>query len=59
MDWDWRRKAGTPQANQAISIAWFKPQGLISRFERYSEMLPQRKPPDTISTSGRVGERGP
>jgi len=36
----WWRKSGTPQANQAMSIAWFKAQGLASLSERYAELQP-------------------
>jgi RNA-directed DNA polymerase len=36
----WWRKSGTPQANQAMSIAWFKEQGLVSLSERYAELQP-------------------
>jgi RNA-directed DNA polymerase len=31
----WWRKAGTPQAHQAMNLAWFKSQGLSSLLERY------------------------
>jgi RNA-directed DNA polymerase len=34
----WWRKAGAPQAQQAMSIAWFKAHGLVSLFERYAEL---------------------
>jgi RNA-directed DNA polymerase len=36
----WWRKAGAPQANQAMSIAWFKAQGLVSLSDRYAELQP-------------------
>jgi RNA-directed DNA polymerase len=36
----WWRKAGAPQANQAMSIAWFKAQRLVSLSERYVELQP-------------------
>jgi len=36
----WWRKSGTPQANQAMSIAWFKEQGLASLSDRYAELQP-------------------
>ena len=36
----WWRKSGTPQASQAMSITWFKAQGLVSLFERYAELQP-------------------
>ena len=36
----WWRKSGTPQANRAMSIAWFKAQGLVSLSERYAELQP-------------------
>ena len=36
----WWRKSGTPQAHQAMSIDWFRAQGLVSLSERYAELLP-------------------
>jgi RNA-directed DNA polymerase len=36
----WWRKAGTPQAHQAMSIAWFRAQGLTSLSERYAALQP-------------------
>jgi hypothetical protein len=36
----WWRKEGAPQARQAMSIAWFKAQGLVSLSERYAELQP-------------------
>jgi RNA-directed DNA polymerase len=36
----WWRKSGTPQAHQAMSIAWFRAQGLVSLSERYAELQP-------------------
>jgi RNA-directed DNA polymerase len=37
----WWRKSGTPQANQAMSVAWFMAQGLVSLSEeRYAELQP-------------------
>jgi RNA-directed DNA polymerase len=36
----WWRKAGAPQAQQAMSIAWFKAQGLVSLSGRYAELQP-------------------
>jgi RNA-directed DNA polymerase len=36
----WWRKSGTPQANQAMSIGWFKAQGLAGLSERYAELQP-------------------
>ena len=36
----WWRKSRTPQANQAMTIVWFKAQGLVSLFERYAELQP-------------------
>ena len=32
----WWRKSGTPQANQAMNVAWFREQGLVSLAERYT-----------------------
>jgi len=34
----WWRKAGAPQAQQAMNIAWFRAQGLVSLSERYVEL---------------------
>ena len=36
----WWRKAGAPQAQQAMSIAWFRAQGLVSLSGRYAELQP-------------------
>jgi RNA-directed DNA polymerase len=36
----WWRKSGAPQANQAMSIAWFKAQGLVTLSDRYAELQP-------------------
>ena len=36
----WWRKAGTPQAQQAMSITWFRDQGLTSLSERYAALQP-------------------
>ena len=36
----WWRKSGTPQANQAMSIAWFRAHGLVSLSKRYTELQP-------------------
>jgi RNA-directed DNA polymerase len=36
----WWRKASTPQAHQAMSIAWFRAQGLTSLSERYAALRP-------------------
>jgi RNA-directed DNA polymerase len=36
----WWRKSGTPQAHQAMSVAWFRTQGLVSLSERYAELQP-------------------
>jgi RNA-directed DNA polymerase len=36
----WWRKAGAPQAHEAMSTAWFKIQGLVSLSERYAELQP-------------------
>jgi RNA-directed DNA polymerase len=36
----WWRKSGTPQANQAMSIAWFREQKLVSLTERYAALQP-------------------
>ena len=36
----WWRKSGTPQGNQAMSIAWFRAQGLVTLSQRYAELQP-------------------
>ncbi len=36
----WWRKSGTSQAHQAMNIAWFRTQGLVSLSERYAELQP-------------------
>jgi len=36
----WWRKAGTPQAHQAMGLAWFRTQGLSSLSERYVALQP-------------------
>ncbi len=36
----WWRKSGSPQAHQAMSIAWFREQGLVSLSKRYAELQP-------------------
>jgi RNA-directed DNA polymerase len=36
----WWRKAGSPQASEAMTIAWFKEQGLVSLVDRYVALKP-------------------
>jgi len=36
----WWRKAGSPQASEAMTIAWFKKQGLVSLVDRYVTLKP-------------------
>lgn len=36
----WWRKAGSPQACQAMTIAWFRERGLVNLTERYVELQP-------------------
>jgi RNA-directed DNA polymerase len=36
----WWRKSGTSQAHQAMSIAWFRDQDLVSLSQRYAELQP-------------------
>jgi len=36
----WWRKSGSPQAHQAMNIAWFREQGLVSLSERYAALQP-------------------
>jgi RNA-directed DNA polymerase len=54
----WWRMSHTPAAQQGMNNAWFTTQGLIGLLPRYLELQQQRKPPDTMSTSGGVGGRG-
>lgn len=50
----WWRKTKTPQAKQAMTIAWLRAQGLVSMEERYMALNQWLKPPDARSTSGGV-----
>ncbi len=34
----WWRLAGTPQASEAMSLAWFRSQGLLSLADRYTAL---------------------
>ena len=36
----WWRKSGAPQAHHAMSIAWFRTQGLVSLSQKYAELQP-------------------
>jgi RNA-directed DNA polymerase len=36
----WWRKAGSPQASEAMTIAWFKERGLVSLVDRYVALKP-------------------
>jgi RNA-directed DNA polymerase len=36
----WWRKSSAPQAHQAMNVAWFKAQGLVSLTKRYAELQP-------------------
>jgi RNA-directed DNA polymerase len=36
----WWRKSGSPQAHQAMNIAWFREQGLVGLSERYAALQP-------------------
>lgn len=36
----WWGKAGSPQASEAMSIPWFREQGLVSLTERYAALRP-------------------
>ena len=54
----WWRMAHTPAAQQGMSNAWFQTQGLVNPLDRYLQLQHERKPPDTMSTSGGVGGRG-
>jgi RNA-directed DNA polymerase len=53
----WWRLANTPQASRAMPVHWFDALGLLSLQGQYAALLPLRKPPDTLSTSGGVGGR--
>jgi RNA-directed DNA polymerase len=55
----WWRLSGTPSANQAMSNQWFEELGLVNLVQRYATLQPRKEPPDTPSTSGGVGGRGP
>ena len=54
----WWRMAHSPAAQEGMNLAWFTSQGLVNPPERYLQLQHQRKPPDTMSTSGGVGGRG-
>ncbi len=53
----WWRLANTPQASRAMPLRWFDELGLLSLAAQHAALLPLRKPPDTLSTSGGVGGR--
>jgi RNA-directed DNA polymerase len=53
----WWRMSHTPAAQQAMNNAWFCKLGLLELLPRYLDLQQQRKPPDTMSTSGGVGGR--
>ena len=53
----WWRLANTPQASRAMPTKWFASLGLLSLAAQHAALLPLRKPPDTLSTSGGVGGR--
>jgi RNA-directed DNA polymerase len=53
----WWRLANTPQASRAMPQRWFDSVGLLSLQAQHAALLPLRKPPDTVSTSGGVGGR--
>jgi len=36
----WWRKAGSPQAQEGMTVAWFKKQGLASLADRYAALKP-------------------
>jgi RNA-directed DNA polymerase len=36
----WWRKAGSPQAHEGMTVAWFKKQGLVSLVDRYVALKP-------------------
>jgi RNA-directed DNA polymerase len=54
----WWRMSHTPAAQEGMNNAWFQAQGLVNPLDRYLQLQNQRKPPDTMSTSGGVGGRG-
>jgi len=53
----WWRMSRTPQASIAMPNSWVTGLGLPSLVNRYYELNPFRKPPDTLSMSGGVGGR--
>jgi len=53
----WWRLANTPQASRAMPSRWFDDLGLLRLVAMHAALLPSRKPPDTLSTSGGVGGR--
>jgi len=55
----WWRKSNTPQASKAMGNAWFRDIGLVNLKSRHAGLNQWKKPPDTVSTSGGVGGRGP
>jgi RNA-directed DNA polymerase len=55
----WWRLSGSPAAQHAMSREWFDAQGLVNLRNRYETLNQLSKPPDTRSTSGGVGGRGP
>lgn len=55
----WWRLSDSPDAHEGMSLAWFQSLGLVSLAARYEALKGWKKPPDTVSTSGGVGGRGP
>jgi len=55
----WWRMSGTPSAHHGMSNRWFEQLGFASLSSRYVKLKHQKKPPDTMSTSGGVGGRKP
>ena len=55
----WWRMSGTPSAHHGMSNRWFEQLGFVSLSRRYAQLNHQKKPPDTMSTSGGVGGRKP
>jgi len=53
----WWRLSNTPQASRAMPLHWFDTLGLLALAALHAALLPLRKPPDTLSTSGGVGGR--
>ena len=54
----WWHLSACPAVNTAMNQTWFESLGLVSLLQQYDRYNQERKPPDTLSTSGGVGGRG-